>query len=76
MAVVRCEECGRPKGKKLSYPGSHKLVPDPKPRIFCGTGNCSQLALMCWLTDEEEQRYLCGDRLFTIPFHRRVVQVT
>ena len=32
--------------------------------IFCGTGSCTQLALMCWLTDEEEQRYLRGERLF------------
>jgi hypothetical protein len=76
MAVVRCEECGRPMGKKLIYAHSHKLVPDPRPRIFCGTGNCTQLALNCWLTHEEEQQYVGGERLFAIPFRGRVVQVT
>jgi hypothetical protein len=75
MAVARCEECGRPKGKKLSYACSHKLVSDASPRIFCGTGNCTQLALNCWLTDEEEQQYVGGERLFTIPF-RGMVRLT
>jgi hypothetical protein len=75
MAVARCEKCGSPKGKKQSYARSHKLVPDPKPRIFCGTGNCTQLALMCWLTDEEEQQYVGGERLFAIPF-RGMVRLT
>lgn len=76
MAVVTCEECGSPTGKKLNYARSHKLFPDPKPRIFCGMGNCAKLALLCWLTDEEEERYLRGERLFIVPFHRRMVQVT
>jgi hypothetical protein len=76
MAVVRCEKCGGPKGTKVSYARSHKLVSDVSPRIFCGTGNCTQLALTCWLTDEEGQRYVRGERLFIIPFRRRVVQVT
>jgi hypothetical protein len=76
MALVRCEKCGPPKRKKVSYTHSHKLVSDGGTRIFCGTGTCAHPALMCWLTDEEEQEYVCGKRLFIIQFRRRVVQVT
>lgn len=75
MAVVRCEKCGCPKGKKASYSRSHKLASYARTRIFCGTGNCTELALNCWLTDEEEQQYLGGERLFTVPF-RGMVRVT
>lgn len=72
MAVARCEKCGPPQGMKLSYARSHKLAPDAKTRIFCGTGNCIKLALVCWLTDEEERQYLGGERRFAVPFRGRV----
>jgi len=72
MAVARCEKCGPPQGKKLSYTRFHKFVSDASARIFCGTTNCTQLALNCWLTDEEEQQYLRGERFFALPFHRMV----
>ena len=67
MALVRCEKCGPPQGTKLTYARFHRLAYDGSPDIFCGTGNCIQFALVCWLTDEEEQQYLCGERLFTVP---------
>jgi hypothetical protein len=60
MAVLRCEKCGPPQGRKLSYSSSHKLVFEATVRIFCGTAKCTQLALNCWLTDEEQQ-YLHGN---------------
>jgi hypothetical protein len=72
MALVRCEECGTPKGKKLSYTRSHKFVSDARIHVFCGTANCTQVARICWLTDEEEQQYVCGERRFTILFHGMV----
>lgn len=70
MAVLRCEKCGPLQGRKLSYSSSHKLVFEATARIFCGTAKCTQLALNCWLTAEEEQQYLHGKRLFIIPPHQ------
>jgi hypothetical protein len=70
MAVLRCEKCGPPQGRRLSYASSHKLVSEATTRIFCGTAKCTELALNCWLTDEEEQQYLHGKRLFTVPPHQ------
>jgi len=75
MALVRCKTCGRPEGKKLTYAHSHKLASDARTRIFCGTRNCTNLALVCWLTDEEEQHYFGGERFFTVPLRERL-QVT
>jgi hypothetical protein len=71
MALARCEKCGPPQGTKLRYSHSHKLVAT-KSRIFCGTGNCTDLAIVCWLTDLEEQEYISGERRFTVPFRGTV----
>jgi hypothetical protein len=67
MALARCEKCGRPQGKKVRYAHSHRLA-STKPRIFCGSGNCTDLAIVCWLTDVEEQHSISGERRFTVPF--------
>jgi hypothetical protein len=71
MALARCEKCGRPQGKKVRYAHSHRLA-STKSRIFCGSGNCTDLAIVCWLTDEEEQQYLGGERSFAVPFRGMV----
>jgi hypothetical protein len=73
MALARCEKCGRPESKRLRYSQSHKLA-FTKSRIFCGTGNCTDLAIVCWLTDEEEREYVSGERRFAVPF-RGLVRV-
>ena len=54
MAVLRCEKCGPPQGKRLSYASSRKLASDTSSRIFCAMAKCTRLALVCWLTDAEE----------------------
>ena len=71
MALARCEKCGPPQGKKLLYAHRHKLA-STKSRIFCGTGNCTDLAIICWLTDEEERQYLSSERRFAVPFRGMV----
>lgn len=73
MAVARCEKCGCPEGLKLSYVRSHKFVSDATSRIYCGATHCVQLALVCWLTDEEEQQYLGGERLFKMASYGTVL---
>ena len=71
MALARCEKCGRPQGQKLRYAHRHKLA-STKSRIFCGTGNCTGLATVCWLTDVEEQEYIFGERRFPVLFRGMV----
>ena len=71
MALARCEKCGRPQGKKVCYAYFHRLA-STKSRIICGTGNCTDLAIVCWLTDEEEQQHLSGERRFAVPFRGMV----
>ena len=71
MALARCEQCGPPQGKRVRYAHSHKLA-STKSRIFCGTGNCTDLAIVCWLTDDEQQEYISGERRFAVPFRGMV----
>ena len=63
MALARCETCGSPRGLKQSYTYSHSVVSTK--RLLCGVPTCTRPALI-WLTDEEEQRYLQGVRVFRL----------
>jgi hypothetical protein len=65
MALARCKTCGSTQRLKQSYTYSHSVV-SPK-RILCGAPSCTRLAALIWLTDEEEQRYLQGVRVFRLP---------
>lgn len=63
MASARCETCGSPKGLKQNYTHSHSLAyPE---RFLCGAPTCTRFALI-WLTEEEEQCYAQGVRLFRL----------
>jgi hypothetical protein len=75
MAILRCEKCGPPQGKMLSYASSRKLASDTSSRIFCATAKCTRLAFVCWLTHQEEREYVRGERLFKVPV-RGIVEVT
>jgi hypothetical protein len=57
MALARCEVCGSPPGRKLTYSGKRYLpVSYPQSGIICGTNECGGQALV-WLTFEEEKQY-------------------
>jgi hypothetical protein len=71
MALARCEKCGRPQGTRLRYAHAHNLA-STRSRIFCGEGACTAVAIVCWLTDEEEQQYISGERSFAVPFRGRL----
>jgi hypothetical protein len=71
MALARCEKCGCPHGTTFSYAYCHKLA-DTKSRVFCGKGTCTGVAVVCWLTQEEEQQYVRGERSFAVPFRGMV----
>jgi hypothetical protein len=68
MASARCETCGPPRGLKQNYTHLHTPVPSMSSSILCGAPTCNRPASV-WLTDEEEQQYLRGERNFRIPGH-------
>jgi hypothetical protein len=65
MALARCQTCGSPRGLKHTYPHFHGLGDFVRIDILCGAPTCVRRALI-WLTDEEERKYVHGQRLFRI----------
>jgi hypothetical protein len=65
MALARCEACGCPSCTKLSYPHRHKQLLNSGRPVFCGASQCLRHAEI-WLTEEEEQRYFLGMRVFRL----------
>jgi len=81
MAIVRCEDCGRPHGLKYGYTHFHPVATlvgseSVSRKIFCGSQSCGHRALILWLTDEEEKTYLCVQRSFRLSNCVAHVQVT
>ena len=73
MAIARCDKCGTPQGKTLKYVQFHKL--EGGDRIICGALNCTRPASLIWLTEEEEEQYLQGERNFAVHYRRGRVLV-
>ena len=75
MASARCETCGRPLGLKRPYNHLHAQAPLVNSNILCGEPNCARPAPCIWLTEEEEQQYLSGQRSFRISNHATYVRL-
>ena len=63
MALVRCNNHGKPKGRSLTYSFSVKPVGWPKTAATCGRAGCEDPGLI-WPTEAEWQTYLAGQRMF------------
>jgi hypothetical protein len=74
MALARCETCGSPRGLKHNYTHVHNLVASVNSSILCGVPTCVRPACI-WLTDEEEQQYVYGQRSFQFSNHALHAQV-
>ncbi len=67
MALARCEECGRPEGRKGNvYVGKHQPVAHPNSAVVCGSAKCEGAGLV-WLLADEEAQYKKGQRVFQLP---------
>jgi hypothetical protein len=75
VALARCESCGRPKGLKQDYAHFHSLASAVAKNILCGAPSCARPGSV-WLTEEEEQQYLSGQRSFRISNYALDVRVT
>ena len=68
MAIVRCEQCGKPTQnvKPPGYPDSpHLPVGGSNSALVCGKKHCENAGLV-WLKPDEEEAYLNGERIFSI----------
>lgn len=63
MVLVRCEQHGKPKGRKFNYVRSVKPVGWPETSAVCGLSGCESPGLI-WLTDEENRDYDKDQRIF------------
>lgn len=66
MALVRCEGCGPPRGRTLTYVLAVHPVGYPNTAAICGRSECKQPGLV-WLSEEEKAEYDRGQRIFSVP---------
>lgn len=66
MALVRCEQHGRPAARTRTYRRSVKPVGYRKTAAICGLAGCTGPGLVCHDEDDEAQ-WRRGKRIFTVP---------
>ena len=67
MVVGRCERCGPPTETNHSYIHAGRLLSSSNGQnLLCGKSVCAQPVSIIWLSDEEKQEYLCGQRFFKV----------
>jgi len=74
MALVRCIE-HRPQKGKHEYVISLESVGYPDTAAICGRPGCENSGLV-WLTEDERQAYLDGQRVFRIMTNAAQIRVT
>ncbi len=75
MALARCKQCGKPKGRTKSYIRSVNPVGFPDTAVICGSSACENPALI-WLDENETQAFIIGQTVFEFPTAAMKVQVT
>jgi hypothetical protein len=69
MALVRCEKCGKPEGRKgREYTMSVRPLGYPHSAAVCGSTGCTGAGLI-WLEESERDAYQKGQRVFALPTH-------
>lgn len=66
MALVRCEDCGKPRGRTRKYIKSVEPVGFPETAAVCGSRSCGNPGLV-WLEAHEWRLYGQGERVFELP---------
>ena len=66
MALVRCDQHGRPEGRKGNvYVVARAPVGHPDSGVVCGHSSCDQPG-MIWLLGDESTAYQRGQRTFSL----------
>jgi len=74
MALARCDECGKARSRKTMYTHRHDPLSHPNSDVICGSLGCEKPAHI-WLSQDEENHYKAGQRVFELPIHTRAVKV-
>jgi hypothetical protein len=74
MALVRCQEHGRPEGRTHQYVIGVKPVGFPRTAAVCGSKGCERPGLV-WLTAAEKAAFDEGQRIFEVPTAAVKIQV-
>jgi hypothetical protein len=74
VALVRCEQFGKPKGTTNIYVRPVHPFGYPETAALCGEKGCENPGLV-WLTQEEALRYEQGQRVFAGPSNVMKVRV-
>lgn len=65
MAMVCCEECGAPVGRRHRYATSVRPIGYPDRAIVCYRRDCHKPGLV-WLNEEDRASYNAGEREIVI----------
>lgn len=74
MAIVRCEDCGRPIGRTRRYICSVEPLNFPDSAVICGKKDCENTGLV-WLEAQERRDYQEGKRIFHLNTRTTKVRV-
>jgi hypothetical protein len=66
MALCRCIECGKPKGRIHRYDRYARPIGFPDTSSICGRRNCTNPGVI-WLDEGESDKYLSNQRIFCGP---------
>jgi len=65
MAMIRCADCGAPRGVRYQYVASVKPLGYPNAAILCCRRGCYKPGLV-WLNEEDKANYDAGEREIVI----------
>ncbi len=74
MALVRCDTCGKPRGRTRTYVEAVEPLGYPDTAAICGRTHCKKPG-MVWLDLEESLGYHLGERIFSVPHAAMKVKV-
>ena len=75
MALVRCKQCGPPKGRTRTYVASVQPLRYPETAVICGRAGCERPGLV-WLDEEDKAKYDQGQRIVSVPNAAVKIKVT
>jgi hypothetical protein len=74
VALARCEKCGRPNGNSGRYVEYRNPASHPSNPIVCSARGCERPGKI-WLTVDEQNQYLNGQRVFPLAANAAKVRV-
>jgi|GraSoiStandDraft_32_1057276.scaffolds.fasta_scaffold353028_2 hypothetical protein len=74
MAIARCQNCGKPEGRRQTYVSRALPVGYPNSSTICSIRGCEGAAYI-WLNQQEKAAFDTGQRIFRFPTFAAKVRV-